>query len=86
MMGRGRKPQPPEELENVEKPEEELKKKIGKLYKTSELARVLRVSNATILSYIKEGLLKATKIRDTSTYLIKEKDLDEFLEKIFGDG
>ena len=78
-MGRKRTAEELDSQENIE----ELRKKIGKLYRASELAKALKMTRATILNYIREGLLKAVLVG--RTYLIKEKDLDEFLEKIFGE-
>ncbi len=50
-----------------------------KTYGMEELEEVLKVNNKTIGNYIKEGMLKATKVK--KNIIVQEKDLIEFLNK-----
>lgn len=49
-----------------------------KLFTLKEVAKILRVSERTILRYLKSGKLKASK---AGQWRIKESDLDEFLKE-----
>jgi len=49
-----------------------------KLLTAEEAAKILRVSYRSIVRYIEQGKLKASKI---GMWRIKQSDLDEFLER-----
>ena len=49
-----------------------------KLFTLKETAKILRVSERTILRYLKSGKLKASKV---GQWRIKQSDLNKFLEK-----
>ena len=49
-----------------------------KLFTLKETAKILRVSERTIMRYLKSGKLKACKL---GQWRIKESDLNKFLEK-----
>ena len=49
-----------------------------KLLTLKETAKILRVSERTIMRYLKSGKLKASKL---GQWRIKESDLNKFLEK-----
>jgi len=49
-----------------------------KLFTLKETAKILRVSERTIMRYLKSGKLKASKL---GQWRIKESDLNKFLEK-----
>jgi len=51
---------------------------MDKLFTLKETAKILRVSERTIMRYLKSGKLKASKV---GQWRIKQSDLDEFLEK-----
>lgn len=48
-----------------------------KIYTVDELVAILKVSNRTIHSYIKRGLLKAIKVGHN--WRVKHEDLEAFL-------
>jgi len=48
-----------------------------KLFTLKETAKILRVSERTILRYLKSGKLKASKL---GQWRIKESDLEKFLK------
>ena len=50
-----------------------------KTYNMKELEEVLKVNNRTIGIYIRDGILKATKVK--KNIIVQEKDLIEFLNK-----
>lgn len=49
-----------------------------KLFTLKETARILRVSERTIMRYLKSGKLKASKV---GQWRIKESDLEKFLKE-----
>ena len=49
-----------------------------KLLTLKETAKILRVSERTIMRYLKSGKLKASNL---GQWRIKERDLNKFLEK-----
>jgi len=49
-----------------------------KLLTLKETAKILRVSERTIMRYLKSGKLKASKL---GQWRISQKDLEEFLNK-----
>ena len=49
-----------------------------KLFTLKETAKILRVSERTILRYLKSGKLKASKL---GQWRIKQSDLDELLKE-----
>ena len=49
-----------------------------KLFTLKETAKILRVSERTIMRYLKSGELKASKL---GQWRIKESDLEKFLNK-----
>jgi len=49
-----------------------------KLFTLKETAKILRVSERTIMRYLKSGKLKASNL---GQWRIKESDLNKFLEK-----
>ncbi len=51
---------------------------MDKLLTLKETAQVLRVSERTIMRYLKSGKLKASKV---GQWRISQKDLEEFLNK-----
>lgn len=51
---------------------------MDKLLTLKETAKILRVSERTIMRYLKSGKLKASKI---GQWRIKEKNLEEFLNE-----
>jgi len=51
---------------------------MDKLLTLKETAKILRVSERTIMRYLKSGKLKASKV---GQWRIGEKDLKKFLEK-----
>lgn len=53
------------------------KKEFFKMYTLPELEEMLTISNRTLLTYIKEGKLKAVKIG--GKWLISEDNLKKFL-------
>ncbi len=58
---------------------------MDKYLTVSETAEILRVPNRNIINMIKRGLLKGKCIspnpgRGRKVYLVKEKDLKEFME------
>ena len=53
-----------------------------KVYNIDEVAESLQTSHVTIRGLIKNGYLKAFKLG--GRYLIRDKDIDEFLESAIG--
>ena len=51
---------------------------MDKLLTLKETAKVLRVSERTIMRYLKSGKLKASRV---GQWRIKQSDLNKFLEK-----
>jgi len=51
---------------------------MDKLLTLKETAKILRVSERTIMRYLKSGKLKASK---AGQWRIKQSDLDEFLKE-----
>jgi excisionase family DNA binding protein len=51
---------------------------MDKLLTLKETAKILRVSERTIMRYLKSGKLKASKL---GQWRIKESDLDKFLKE-----
>lgn len=51
---------------------------MDKLFTLKETAKILRVSQRTIMRYLKSGKLKASKI---GQWRIREKDLEKFLKE-----
>ena len=51
---------------------------MDKLFTLKETAKILRVSERTIMRYLKSGKLKASKL---GQWRIGESDLDEFLKE-----
>ena len=51
---------------------------MDKLLTLKETARILRVSERTIMRYLKSGKLKASKV---GQWRIKESDLEKFLKE-----
>lgn len=51
---------------------------MDKLLTLKETAQILRVSERTIMRYLKSGKLRASK---AGQWRIKESDLEQFLEK-----
>jgi len=51
---------------------------INKLLAVKEVAKILRVSERSVLRYIESGRLRASKI---GQWRIKEKDLEKFLKE-----
>ncbi len=51
---------------------------MDKLLTLKETAKILRVSERTIMRYLKSGKLKASKL---GQWRIKQSDLNKFLEK-----
>ena len=49
-----------------------------KLFTLKETAKILRVSERTIMRYLKSGKLKASKV---GQWRIKQSDLEKFLKK-----
>ena len=49
-----------------------------KLFTLKETAKILRVSERTIMRYLKSGKLKASKL---GQWRIKESDLEKFLKE-----
>lgn len=49
------------------------------LFTVNEVATILKCHPQTVRSYIKEGLLEATKLK--GEYRIARKDIDNFLKK-----
>ncbi len=49
-----------------------------KLFTLKETAKILRVSERTIMRYLKSGKLKASKV---GKWRIKQSDLDKFLKE-----
>ena len=49
-----------------------------KLFTLKETAKILRVSERTVMRYLKSGKLKASKL---GQWRISQKDLEEFLNK-----
>ena len=49
-----------------------------KLFTLKETAQILRVSERTVMRYLKSGKLKASNL---GQWRIKESDLNKFLEK-----
>lgn len=52
---------------------------VTRIYTLEQLERKLHVSKQTLRKYCKEGKLKASKLMG-KTWLVKEQDLNEFLE------
>lgn len=52
-----------------------------KVYNIEEVAEMLQTSHVTIRGLIKKGYLKAFKL---GRYLIRDKDIDDFLESAVG--
>ncbi len=50
-----------------------------KLYTLTELESVLGLSHVTLLSYVKQGKLKATKLGGTGKWKVTEDDLKAFI-------
>ena len=51
---------------------------MDKLFTLKETAKILRVSERTIMRYLKSGKLKASKV---GQWRIKESDLEKFLKQ-----
>ena len=51
---------------------------MDKLFTLKETAKILRVSERTIMRYLKSGKLKASKL---GQWRIRQKDLEKFLEE-----
>lgn len=51
---------------------------MDKLLTLKETAKILRVSERTVMRYLKAGKLKASKV---GRWRIKESDLEKFLDK-----
>jgi excisionase family DNA binding protein len=49
------------------------------LYTVQEVAKMLKVSDITVIRFIKDNKLKAVKIGNQ--YRIKEKDLNDFINE-----
>jgi len=47
--------------------------------RTTDVAHILKVTSSTILKWIHEGRLKATRYTPGGPYRIDQADLDEFL-------
>lgn len=52
-----------------------------KVYNIDEVAEMLQTSHVTVRGLIKKGYLKAFKL---GRYLIRDKDIDDFLESAVG--
>ena len=51
-----------------------------KIYKPSEVAKLVGVTKSTVINHIKKGTLKGYKV--FNCWKIKEQDLKEFLKSI----
>lgn len=51
----------------------------NKYYTVKEVAELLQVTDRTVNSYCKEGIIKAHKLR--RSYRIEEQDLNEYLNQ-----
>ena len=50
-----------------------------KTYNIKELEEILKVNNRTICNYIRDGLLKASKVK--KNIIVQEEDLINFLDR-----